>query len=70
MANAAEKAEELAPAEAPQVPDMTEVLADCPTNWGKWGPDDEVGALNYLTADEVMRGIQHVKQGKVFASSG
>jgi kynurenine formamidase len=45
---------------------MTDVLADAPTNWGKWGPDDEVGALNYLTAAEVMRGIAHVKQGAVF----
>jgi kynurenine formamidase len=28
-------------------------------------PDDEVGALNYLTADEVLRGIQHVRKGEV-----
>jgi kynurenine formamidase len=47
-------------------PDMTEVLADAPTNWGKWGEDDEVGALNYLTADEVMRGIRHIQKGEVF----
>jgi kynurenine formamidase len=47
-------------------PDMTEVLADAPTNWGKWGPDDEVGALNYLTAEEVLRGVRHVRQGAVF----
>jgi kynurenine formamidase len=47
-------------------PDMTEVLADAPKNWGKWGEDDEVGALNYLTADEVMRGVQHIRQGQVF----
>ena len=25
-------------------------------NWGKWGEEDEVGALNYLTAEEVFRG--------------
>jgi kynurenine formamidase len=47
-------------------PDMTEVLADAPTNWGKWGEDDEVGALNYLTADEVMRGVRHIQKGEVF----
>ena len=47
-------------------PDMTEVLADAPTNWGKWGADDEVGALNYLTADEVMRGVRHIQKGEVF----
>ena len=47
-------------------PDMTDVLADAPTNWGKWGADDEVGALNYLTADEVMRGVRHIQKGEVF----
>ena len=27
-------------------PSMAELLgADTPTNWGKWGPDDELGAL-------------------------
>ena len=35
-------------------------------NWGRWGPDDEVGALNFLTQAEVLRGVQSVKQGKVF----
>jgi hypothetical protein len=34
MTDAAEQAEEKAP--STQVPDMTEVLADAPTNWGKW----------------------------------
>ncbi|MGR7024474.1 cyclase family protein [Geodermatophilus sp. URMC 62] len=47
-------------------PAITEVLADAPKNWGRWGDDDEVGALNYLTADEVLRGVRHVRQGKVF----
>jgi hypothetical protein len=47
------------------VPSMGELLKDSPRNWGKWGPDDEIGALNYLDAEQVMRGIRHVKQGKV-----
>lgn len=46
-------------------PAMSEVLSGAPSNWGKWGPDDEVGCLNYLTAEEVLRGVRHVKQGKV-----
>ena len=45
---------------------LTELLADAPKNWGRWGPDDEVGALNFLTQAEVLRGVQSVKQGKVF----
>src|SRR3954453_18729081 len=47
-------------------PPIAEVLADAPTNWGKWGDDDEVGCLNYLTAEEVLRGVRHVKKGEVY----
>jgi kynurenine formamidase len=51
----------------PETPPMNEVLgADTPKNWGKWGPDDELGSLNYLTPEEIMRGVQSVRQGKVF----
>ena len=48
------------------VPTMDEVLKDAPKNWGKWGEDDEVGALNYLTTDEVFRGVRHIRSGTVF----
>ena len=48
------------------VPSMDELLRDAPSNWGKWGEDDEVGSLNYLTSEEVLRGIAHIKSGKVF----
>jgi len=44
---------------------LHELLADAPSNWGRWGPDDELGALNFLTSQEVLRGVQSVKQGKV-----
>lgn len=47
-------------------PSAEELLKDMPKNWGRWGPDDEVGALNFLTREEVLRGIQAVKQGKTF----
>jgi kynurenine formamidase len=46
---------------------LEELLADSPKNWGRWGDDDEIGALNFLDAAEVLRGVQHVKSGKVFA---
>lgn len=49
-----------------QVPLLKDLLADSPTNWGKWGPDDEVGSLNYLTPQEVLRGVSAVRQGKTF----
>lgn len=50
-------------ADAPYIGDL---LKDSPTNWGKWGDDDEVGSLNYLTAEEVLRGVQDVSSGEVF----
>ena len=37
-----------------------------PDTWGKWGEDDELGALNYLTSEEVLRGVQAVEEGDVF----
>lgn len=49
------------------VPQMRELLGeDAPSNWGKWGEDDEVGSLNYLDDQEVFRGVREVQSGKVF----
>lgn len=49
------------------VPSMSEFLGDNPpSNWGKWGAEDELGALNYLSDSEVLKGIQEVKTGQVF----
>ena len=47
-------------------PDLVDLLKDAPTNWGKWGPDDEVGALNYLGAEQVLAAVRLVSAGKVF----
>ena len=44
---------------------MSQLLAGAPSNWGRWGKDDEVGALNYLTNAEVLRAVKSVRQGKV-----
>ncbi len=46
--------------------EMAEFLKDAPKNWGRWGADDEIGSLNFLTSAEVLRGVRAVKQGKVF----
>jgi kynurenine formamidase len=42
------------------------LLADAPKNWGRWGGDDEIGCLNLLTPEDVLRGVRHVRSGKVF----
>src|SRR3954463_5406720 len=51
---------------ATTAPDLVDLLADAPTNWGKWGPDDEVGGLNYLGPEQVLAAVQLVSSGKVF----
>src|ERR1051325_10080658 len=39
------------------------------STWGDWGPDDQLGRLNLLTPDKVLRGIAEVKEGKTFCLS-
>ena len=34
-------------------------------NWGKWGPDDQLGTLNYITAEKIARATAMVKKGRV-----
>jgi kynurenine formamidase len=48
------------------VPHVRELLKDAPRNWGKWGPDDEVGSLNYLTPEKVVEGSKSIRSGKTF----
>jgi kynurenine formamidase len=51
---------------ATTVPALGELLKDAPSNWGKWGDDDEVGALNYLGPEQVLAAVRLVSSGKVF----
>src|ERR1700674_1092287 len=48
------------------VPSLTEFLKDAPKNWGRWGNDDEIGALNYLSPSVVLTAVECVRQGRVF----
>src|SRR5258706_6767751 len=47
-------------------PAVGELVKEQPKNWGKGGPDDEVGSLNYLTPEVVVKAVGWVKSGKVF----
>jgi kynurenine formamidase len=49
------------------LPDHLQQLAAKVSNWGRWGPDDERGTLNLLTAEAVRRGVRAARQGKVFS---
>ena len=39
------------------------------STWGDWGPDDQLGRLNLLTPDKVLKGIAEVKEGRTFCLS-
>src|SRR5277367_1809075 len=36
-------------------------------NWGKWGPNDQLGALNYITAEKIVEAARMVRSGKVIS---
>ena len=45
---------------------IREMGAKC-RNWGKWGPDDEVGTLNYITPEKIAAAARLVKRGVTFS---
>ena len=45
--------------------DFRQAARDVP-NWGRWGDDDELGTLNFITAEKVPQAASLVKHGKVF----
>jgi kynurenine formamidase len=49
------------------IPDDFRALAEKVNNWGRWGPDDEIGTLNLITDDVVRRAASCVKTGKRFS---
>jgi kynurenine formamidase len=42
-------------------------LAKKVNNWGRWGPDDEVGTINFVTPDVRRAAAACVKTGKAFS---
>ncbi|ADT98499.1 MULTISPECIES: cyclase family protein [Mycolicibacterium] len=44
--------------------------ADEVRNWGRWGDDDEVGTLNFITPEKVAEAARLVTQGKVISLGG
>lgn len=45
--------------------DIVRDYVDRFSNWGRWGDDDEVGALNHAGPDQLVAAAQLVRQGKV-----
>lgn len=48
----------------------SQALAEPPApygnNWGKWGDDDQLGTLNYITPEKVAEASKEIESGKVF----
>jgi kynurenine formamidase len=37
------------------------------SNWGRWGPDDEIGTANFVTPEVVLRAATLVRRGQVIS---
>jgi kynurenine formamidase len=36
------------------------------SNWGRWGPDDELGMLNLMTPESILAAVRLVKRGVLY----
>ena len=36
-------------------------------SWGRWGPEDQLGALNLLTSERMLKAFQLVKRAKIYS---
>lgn len=50
-------------------PDISDVrrIAEAVSNWGRWGPDDELGTLNLLTPERVAEAAKLVQRGELIS---
>ena len=55
--------------EIPEVPGIETVrqLVERCSNWGRWGPDDELGTLNHIQPGDVVAASGLVRSGRVFS---
>lgn len=51
------------------LPEEFHELARSVNNWGRWGADDEIGTLNFITPDKIAQAARLVQTGKSFALS-
>lgn len=50
-----------------EIRSRVEAMAVRVSNWGRWGPDDELGTLNHLTAERRRAAAALVRKGSVFS---
>jgi len=41
--------------------------AETLSNWGRWGPDDQIGTLNFITPEDIVAASGLIRRGKTFA---
>jgi kynurenine formamidase len=44
-----------------------QAMAEQVRNWGRWGPDDELGTVNHVGAEAIVRAAGLVRKGQVFS---
>jgi hypothetical protein len=49
---------------AAEAGDVDDLLDGLPTNWGRWGEDDELGALNLLGSEQARAGMEAAMCGE------
>lgn len=37
------------------------------SNWGRWGPDDQIGTLNHITPQDIIDASKLIRKGRTFA---
>jgi kynurenine formamidase len=42
-------------------------VAERVRNWGRWGDDDQLGTLNFITPEKTLRALQSVRRGHRFS---
>ncbi len=47
--------------------DTVRALSDRCSNWGRWGPDDELGTLNHIRPEDIVAAAQLVRDGRVIS---
>src|SRR5690606_29513635 len=50
----------------PRDPDAFSRMAGRVRNWGRWGPDDQLGTLNFITPESVAAAAAEIRTGRVF----
>jgi kynurenine formamidase len=51
----------------PSTDEQIQAAAKKYRNWGKWGPNDQLGTLNYITPDKIIEAARLVRRGKVIS---